>query len=203
LQRIYARALHAQGKNYERAQLESVRYLEQNQPFEAEILLGTACSIYNQRDYSDSVLWQEEIAPRFIRALRQAGLIGTPVWTRHGAVLYYDEHPMRATPITLKGLWYNWLKLQDPMYAYKTMSEVPATVHENAKARIAQIAQSFIGMRITMREENERILVYSERGNLLGFVQRGQEGTAKQHHTWQIVHSKSEDGNLHTVLMPG
>ena len=83
------------------------------------------------------------------------------------------------------------------------MSEVPATVRQNAKARIAQIALSFVGMRITMREEGERILAYSERGNLLGFVQRGQEENARQHHVWQIVHSKSEDGNLHTVLMPG
>ena len=110
---------------------------------------------------------------------------------------------MLATPVTLKGVWFNWLKLQDPTYSDKSMSGVPAKVRNKAKARIAQIAPSFVGTRITMREQVERVVAYSERGNLLGYVQRGQEENARQHHTWQIVHSQSQDGNLHTILMPG
>ena len=205
LRSLYARHVAGDSSREETA-ASCQRYLALWRENARYVLLGAAAEALGDPDLSDAVLWQKEIAPLTLGALRLAGLIGEPVWTTAGAAVYYEEPAATAVPVRLNGVWFNWLALQghDDNYAYETMGAVPAQIRDWAKEQIAaQAAAAFGHMSLHMRvTDADRVVAYTEQGNLFGFVQAGQEARAVQADRWRILQTRATDGDVAAVLAP-
>lgn len=162
------------------------------------VLLGSLADAIH-RGGSDAVAWQQALAPKTISALRAIGVIGEPVWTRVGALLWYEENVPTVVPLQINGVWFNWLKSQG--HHFSTMSRVPQELRERAKAKVAELANGrFLGQVLTTQvTDDERITTYTTNGNLFGFVQRGQELVAAASHRWSIQSAIANDGNLFII----
>jgi hypothetical protein len=141
-----------------------------------------------------------------LAALRQIGLLGAPVWTSAGAVLYYGETPTprrAGTPVRLNGTWLNWLNSRNGR-TYSRMADVPAAEREQAKARIADFVQEqWRGLILTTEVTDEnRVITRTPHGNLFGYVQRDHELAAIRYDQWRIAWATAVDGNVLAVLEP-
>jgi hypothetical protein len=193
------------------------------------LLLGTAAYLYaqgpqaspeqgrrNGQAVRDGVLWQlgepqegggrqPGIAQEMLAALRQAGLLGEPVWTAEGAVLQTAEAPDRlcGVPVRLNGVWFNLLRATAPETPV-SMGQVPDALRQEAKARIADYVQeAFRGMVLHAEvTENNRVVARTARGNLFGYVQREHELAAVRYDRWRIAWACAVDGNVLAVLEP-
>lgn len=226
LRQAYGRAVRlaaadVDADNFEAARMASETFLRQwptdKQPL---ILLGAAAHIYAQgpqhgEPVRDSLIWQlggpraeggrdPGIAHQMLAGLRHIGLLGQPMWTAVGAVLYYQEESdaySAGVPIRLNGVWLNWLNAQNGR-RYSHMSQVPPVEREQAKAHLADIVQSQIqGMMLSTEvTENDRVLTRTPRGNLFGYVQPDHELVAIRHAQWRIAWAHVVDGNVHAIL---
>ncbi|MCA9999892.1 MAG: hypothetical protein KDE56_29215, partial [Anaerolineales bacterium] len=162
------------------------------------VLLGSLADAIH-RGGSDAVAWQQALAPKTISALRAIGVIGEPVWTRVGALLWYEENVPTVVPLQINGVWFNWLKSQG--HHFSTMTSVPQELRERAKAKVAELANGrFLGQVITTQvTDGDRITTYTANNNLFGFVQRGQELVATASHRWSIQSAIAQDGNLFII----
>lgn len=188
------------------------------------ILLGAAAYLYaqgpqNGEPVRDALIWQlgaqrdgdgngrlPGIAQQMLNALRQIGLLGEPMWTTVGAILYYDDAPCRkatGVPVKLNGVWMNLLNATGK-HQYAKMSDVPAVKRDQAKARIADFVQDkFRGMMLSTEvTHNERVVTRTLHGNLFGYVQRDHELAAIRHDQWRIAWAHAIDGNVLAVLEP-
>ncbi|MCP4945565.1 MAG: hypothetical protein GY924_26770, partial [Planctomycetaceae bacterium] len=161
------------------------------------VLLGAAAYLYaqgpqNGEPVRDALIWQlgakrdeggngrlPGIAQSMLNALRQIGLLGEPMWTTSGTILYYNDEPCRkvaGVPVRLNGVWLNWLNAQNER-SYTRMSDVPAVERDQAKARIADFVQDkFRGMMLSTEvTDNKRVVTRTPHGNLFGYVQRDHE----------------------------
>ena len=179
----------------------------------SEALIGAASYIYN-RELSDAALWLPDpkmddgvLGPRqpgtaklFIYCLRQIGLIGDPVWTSEGTVLYFNDDEPTGTPIQLNAVWFNWLKLNNADWSNCTaMSKVPKPLRELAKSEVA--ASNYEGMTLTTRiTDNGRIAAFDDNNQLFAFVKPGQEARLLTSDSWRIELADGDDGNLHAVV---
>lgn len=209
--------------DFDAARAASDRFLQQwpeaKRPF---VLLGAAAYLYaqgpqNGEPVRDALVWQlgtqrEEggrkpgIAHQMLDALRQIGLLGEPVWTAAGAVLYYDDAPAvrsAGVPVRLNGVWLNWLNSRNGRQ-YTRMSDVPPAERDQAKARIADFVQDrFRGMMLTTEvTDNDRVVTRTPHGNLFGYVQRDHELAAIRYDQWRIAWAHVVDGNVHAILEP-
>ena len=53
------------------------------------------------------------VAQQMLAALRTIGLLGEPVWTSAGAVLFFADTPCpkrAGVPVSLNGVWFNFLR---------------------------------------------------------------------------------------------
>ncbi len=146
------------------------------------------------------------IAQAMLEALRQIGLLGEPVWTVAGAVLYYRDEPCAkcaGVPVRISGVWFNWLRATRPDTP-ESMSLVPKPERDQAKARIADFVQDkFRGMMLTTEvTDNNRVVTRTPHGNLFGYVQRDHELAAIRHDQWCIAWAHVVDGNVHAILQP-
>lgn len=180
---------------------------------QVETLLGAAAHIYGGRNLSDALLWQPdpelndgEHGPRrpgmarlFLTTLRHIGVIGEPIWlSSTGTLLHFDEKPT-GIPVQLNGLWFNWLKARNGLYA--TMSEVPKDIRAQAKRLIAERLADFIGMTISTEiTDDGRIVARGASGHTLAYVQPGHEVRVLSNTRWTIHQAEAKDGNLYTVL---
>ena len=178
-----------------------------NHPF---VLIGAALSAMTDAERSDAVLWQPEIAPLTVQALRQIGLLGTPIWMpdQQTAELYHHDPIPTAVPVQLNGVWFAWLQIeraradQDP---YPTMSAVPKPLRDAAKQRVAaaiangRFADLILHMRPT---QSDRLIATTDKGATFAYVKAGHELRAVKHPTWRIAHALPRDGNLLAVLTP-
>ena len=162
------------------------------------ILLGSLADAIH-RGGSDAAAWQQGLAPKTISALRAIGVIGEPVWTRVGALLWVEENVPTVVPLQINGIWFNWLKCQG--YHFSSMASVPQALREKAKAKVSELANGrFLGQVLTTQvTDGERITTYTANGNLFGFVQRGQELVAAASHRWSIQSAIANDGNLFII----
>ena len=186
------------------------------------VLLGTAATIYASGSHhgqppNDQVLWQlgrqrdgmgrdPGIAQAFIQALREIELLGKPVWTIQGAVLYYQsaaKAQCEGVPVCFNGTWFNWLRNLQPETP-TLMGMVPASRREWAKARVAQMAaKQFVGTRLTTQvTDDDRVVAWTEHDNLFGYVARGQELLAVRQPLWEIAWAMAVDGNVNAILRP-
>ena len=186
------------------------------------ILLGAAAYLYaqgpqNGEPVRDALIWQlgeqrEEggrepgIAHMMLDALRQIGLLGDPMWTTAGTVLYYqDEAQPRCSgvPVRLNGVWMNLLNATGKQQ-YTRMGDVPPAERDQAKARIADFVQDrFRGMMLTTEvTDNDRVVTRTPHGNLFGYVQRDHELAAIRYDQWRIAWATAVDGNVLAVLEP-
>ncbi|MEW5985053.1 MAG: hypothetical protein AB1791_00300 [Chloroflexota bacterium] len=233
LRQVYSRVMRqavqahveADPDDFEAARLASEGYLNQ-WPADRRhcVLIGAAAYLYAQGPQAgepvhDALLWQlgrkragegngrePGIAQQMIAALRQIGLLGEPVWTTEGAVLYYRDEPCAGcagVPVTLSGVWYNLLRATQPDTPER-MSLVPRPQREEAKARVANLAQSqFLGLTLgTEVMDDHRVITRTSRGNLFGYIQRDHELYAVRHDRWRIAWATAVDGNLHAILTP-
>lgn len=217
--------------SFDAARAASDRFLQQwpeaKRPF---VLLGAAAYLYaqgpqacpergrrNGEPVRDALVWQlgaqrEEggrnpgIAHQMLDALRQIGLLGEPVWTAAGAVLYYDDAPAvrsAGVPVRLNGVWLNWLNSRNGRQ-YTRMSDVPPAERDQAKARIADFVQDrFRGMMLfTEVADNNRVITRTPHGNLFGYVQKDHELAAIRYDQWRIAWAHVVDGNVHAILEP-
>ncbi|GIK53452.1 MAG: hypothetical protein BroJett014_24250 [Planctomycetota bacterium] len=209
--------------DFDAARAASDRFLQQwpeaKRPF---VLLGAAAYLYaqgpqNGEPVRDALVWQlgaqraeggrePGIAHQMLDALRHIGLLGEPVWTAAGAVLYYDDAPAvrsAGVPVRLNGVWLNWLNSRNGR-AYSRMSDVPPAEREQAKARIADFVQDqFRGMTLTTEvTDNDRVVTRTPHGNLFGYVQRDHELAAIRYDQWRIAWAHVVDGNVHAILEP-
>ncbi len=215
--------------SFDAARAASDRFLQQwpeaKRPF---VLLGAAAYLYAQgpqhgAPVRDALVWQlgvqrEEggrewgsgrypgIAHQMLDALRHIGLLGEPVWTAAGAVLYYDEAPAvrsAGVPVRLNGVWLNWLNSRNGRQ-YTRMSDVPPAERDQAKARIADFVQErFRGLLLTTEvTDGNRVITRTAHGNLFGYVQRDHELAAIRYDQWRIAWAHVVDGNVHAILEP-
>jgi hypothetical protein len=163
------------------------------------IVMGTAARIYSER-LSDGLLWTKEIAPLFLDGLREAGLIGEPIWTHLGAIRYYDvtERKTKAT-VLLNGVWFNWLKIVKHQ-AWQKMADVPNQLIAEAKNAMSRI--NWQGKELTLNLEGHRLTMYTNENNLFGFVAEKHSLAVVTHAKWKIVATRADDGNLLTILEP-
>ena len=207
------------------ARMASETYLNQwpveKRPF---VLLGAAAYLYAQGPQAgepvrDALIWQlgEErdgaasgrepgLAQLMLRALRQIGLLGEPVWTTVGAVLHYADEPQRhaaGVPVRLNGVWLNWLNATGKR-PYARMADVPLVERNQAKARIADYVQdAFRGLLLTTEvTDNDRVVTRTPQGNLFGYVQKDHELAAIRYDQWRIAWAHAIDGNVLAVLEP-
>jgi hypothetical protein len=139
-----------------------------------------------------------------IDALRQIGLLGEPIWTTAGAVLYVADAPCprrAGVPVRINGTWLNWLNSRNGHH-FTHMSQVPAAVREQAKARIADFVQKeFLGLTLhTEVTDENRVITRTQHGNLFGYVQRDHELAAVRHDRWRIAWAAANDGNVLAIL---
>jgi hypothetical protein len=82
------------------------------------------------------------------------------------------------------------------------MSQVPAAVREQAKARIADFVQKeFLGLTLSTEVTDEnRVITRTPHGNLFGYVQRDHELAAVRHDCWRIAWAAANDGNVLAIL---
>ena len=209
--------------DFDAARAASDRFLQQwpeaKRPF---VLLGAAAYLYaqgpqNGEPVRDALVWQlgaqraeggrePGTAHQMLDALRHIGLLGEPVWTAAGAVLYYDEAPAvrsAGVPVRLNGVWLNWLNSRNGRQ-YTRMSDVPPAERDQAKARIADFVQDrFRGMMLTTEvTDNDRVVTRTPHGNLFGYVQRDHELAAIRYDQWRIAWAHVVDGNVHAILEP-
>ena len=194
------------------------------------VLLGAAAYLYaqgpqvypepgrrNGEPVRDALIWQlgakrdgkgreAGIAQAMLAALRQIGLLGDPVWTTSGAILYYHDEPQArrsGVPVRLNGVWLNWLNSRNGR-AYHRMSDVPPAERDWAKARIADFAQTqFPGMTLTTEvTDTNRVVTRTLHGNVFGYVQKDHELAAIRYDQWRIAWATAVDGNVLAVLEP-
>ena len=185
------------------------------------LLLGTAAYLYAQGPQQgeavrDGVLWQlgaaqvgggrlPGIAQEMLAALRQAGLLGEPLWTAEGAALCVAQAAERrcGVPVRLSGVWFNLLRATEPETPAR-MQLVPAVVRQAAKARIAAYVQDvFRGMALhTEVTDSNRVVTRTARGNLFGYVHRDHELAAVRYDRWRIAWACAVDGNVLALLQP-
>ena len=146
------------------------------------------------------------IAQAFIQALREIGLLGEPVWTTQGAVLYYRSAARAqcaGVPVCFNGTWFNWLRNAQPETP-TAMAGVPVAKRDWAKARVAELAaKQFVGTRLTTQvTDDDRVVAWTEHDNLFGYVARGQELLAVRQPLWEIAWAVAVDGNVNAILRP-
>src|SRR5690606_8385978 len=146
------------------------------------------------------------IAQQMMEALRTIGLLGEPVWSNSGAVLFFEDTPCprrAGVPVNLNGVWFNYLRATCPQTPQK-MSQVPKAEREQAKARIAgYVTDRFVGMELTTAvTECNRVITRTPHGNLFGYVQRDHELHAVRHDRWRIAWATAVDGNVRAILEP-
>lgn len=209
--------------DFDAARAASDQFLQQwpeaKRPF---VLLGAAAYLYaqgpqNGEPVRDALVWQlgaqraeggrePGIAHQMLDALRHIGLLGEPVWTAAGAVLYYDDAPAvrsAGVPVRLNGVWFNYANVVNGRQ-YTRMSDVPPAERDQAKARIADFVQDrFRGMMLTTEvTDNDRVVTRTPHGNLFGYVQRDHELAAIRYDQWRIAWAHVVDGNVHAILEP-
>ena len=209
--------------DFDAARAASDRFLQQwpeaKRPF---VLWGAAAYLYaqgpqNGEPVRDALVWQlgaqraeggrePGTAHQMLDALRHIGLLGEPVWTAAGAVLYYDDAPAvrsAGVSVRLNGVWLNWLNSRNGRQ-YTRMSDVPPAERDQAKARIADFVQDrFRGMMLTTEvTDNDRVVTRTPHGNLFGYVQRDHELAAIRYDQWRIAWAHVVDGNVHAILEP-
>ncbi|MCA9995440.1 MAG: hypothetical protein KDE56_06830, partial [Anaerolineales bacterium] len=162
------------------------------------VLLGTLADAIH-RGGSDAPAWQQELAHKTISALRAIGVIGEPVWTRVGGLLWFEENVPTVVPLQINGVWFNWLKSQG--HHFSSMSSVPAALRDKAKAKIAELSNGRLSGQVitTAVTDGDRVTTHTAAGNLFGFVQKGQELVAAASPRWSIQSAIAHDGNLFVV----
>lgn len=186
------------------------------------ILLGATAYLYaqgpqNGEPVRDALIWQlgqqreaggreSGIAHLMLNGLRQIGLLGDPMWTTTGTILYYQDVPQprcSGVPVRLNGVWLNLLNATGKQQ-YTRMSDVPVVERDQAKARIADFVQErFRGMMLTTEvTDNDRVVTRTPHGNLFGYVQKDHELAAIRYDHWRIAWATAVDGNVLAVLEP-
>lgn len=161
-----------------------------------------------EQPHADDILWQHgptepSLAQRTLAGLRALGLLGEPVWTRAGAVLYYHDAPPTPTaiPLTLNGCWFNWLRVTQPATP-PAMGAVPKATAQWAKRQMAGLAGRFVGQTLTAATRDGRLVLLTARANLLGYVKQGQEGWLTCAQVRVAYCAATRDGNLQLLVTP-
>lgn len=168
---------------------------------------------------ADDILWQSlpalptplgrgaggegSLAQRTLVALRALGILGEPVWTHVGAVLYYHDAPpsLTAIPLQLNGCWFNWLRATQPATP-PVMGAVPKATAQWAKRQMASLAGRWVGQTLTAATRDGRLVLLTARANLLGYVKQGQEAWLTGAQVQVVYCAATRDGNLRLLVTP-
>ncbi|MBN1121812.1 MAG: hypothetical protein JXJ17_12090 [Anaerolineae bacterium] len=176
------------------------------------ILRGAMVSAYmGDEASSDNAVWlmgekREDgsrapgIAQKSIQALREIGVLDEIGETSLGTIVYpgatVREPAMQSAGIT--GVWFNWLKTQyagNGRAVPERMQDIPKPDQRQAKQRIAHLAKTqFPGMRLRVADEGGKLVAYTERRNLFGYL-KGAEGV-QPGDVIELGISTTKDGNM-------
>lgn len=176
------------------------------------ILRGAMVSAYmGETPTSDNAVWlmgeqqadgsrAPGIAQKSIQALREVGALDEIGETGYGLIAYpgatVRQPAMRSAGIT--GVWFNWLRTQNAGNGRplpERMQDVPKSGQRMAKERIAHLAKTqFPGMRLRVAEEGSRLVAFTERGNLFGYL-KGAEGVRPGDEI-ELGVATTKDGNM-------
>ncbi len=176
------------------------------------ILRGAMVSAYmSETPSSDNAVWlmgeqrndgsrAPGIAQKSIQALREVGVLDEIGETSLGLIAYpgatVHEPAMQSAGIT--GVWFNWLKTQhagNGRPVPERMQDVPRPDQRQAKQRIAHLAKTqFPGMQLRVADEDGKMVAYTERGNLFGYL-KGAEGI-QPGDAIELGISTTKDGNM-------
>lgn len=183
------------------------------------ILRGALVSLQlGEKGNSDAALWlrgerlpdggyRPGIGNKMNAALREIGLLGEPMTTKSGTVLYYDPEPQVSTVRTvgIRDVWfhhYRWEQEKHRQPLPETKGDIPKNLRTAAKQKIAKASQtSFRKMRLRIKAENGRFVAYTENGNLFGLLD-GEEGFDPDEETITIQYAYAVDGNVRIVIQP-
>ena len=221
---VHVAYAHTIGKAASKQQVDAATYdtaygateqtLAQWPAHEAELFAGLISLIYMGgllTPKSDNILWQTnqrdvahpDIAQRFIDALRQLGILSIPLWSDEGAKLMCVRvsAEQNAVPLSLSGTWFNLLRVQQPQL--QQMGDVSKRESIAAKRRLMQIAPKFVDQVLSLEMRDKRLVARTARGNLFGYVKKGQERFVSSAKTLQFTHIRAtKDGNINAVVVP-
>ncbi len=199
---------------YDTAYGATEQMLAQWPAYEANLFAGLVSLIYMGgllTPKSDNVLWQTnqregsepDVAQRFIDAMRQLGVLSLPVWSDDGATLVktVESAEHQAIPLALSGTWFNLLRVQKPHL--QQMRDASKQESMTAKRRLMQIAPKFVDQVLSLEIRDTRLVAWTARGNLFGYVKQGQESLIGRAKALQITHiCATKDGNINAIVIP-
>ncbi|MCB8944520.1 MAG: hypothetical protein H6658_12290 [Ardenticatenaceae bacterium] len=185
-------------RNPRHAEVVLQNYLDKwPQAMHPQMVMGAAAKIFSS-GLSDAVLWTKTLSPIFLQGLREIGLIGLPTWTTIGAVRYFETTETTSkTVVQVNGTWFNWLKATREDQ-WQTMKDVPAPICQQAKNAMKRI--NWQGKVLRLNQEGQRLTMYTQENNLLGFIAKDDSQKVADHLTWRILNATSHDGNLTVIL---
>lgn len=180
------------------------------------ILRGAMVSLQMQETpKSDAALWlpgeqlpdgryNPGIGNKMNEALREIGLLGDPVSTQSGTILYYEpsSQETKIKTVGIRDVWfhhYQWLQTHQHRPIPKAKSEIPKNKRQIAKQTIAREAQkNFKQMTLKIRNENGRFYAYTQNGNRFGTLDGAEHGYTDGD-SLTIQHAYAVDGNLRVI----
>lgn len=190
---------------FEAAWQASLKVLEKYHGKWQGIMAGIAVRTYAYDDevHSDAVMWQPGVVRTTIEMLRDIGVIGDLVTTKHGNIVQYRKAAdlSSGTLLRVNGPWFSLansgFKAQGKR-TYSKMGDISRPLRDAIKERTRQIAHEGKFNRVlTTKHEGDRAIVYMD-GELLGYIQKGQEGRIGD--MFSPIWATAEDGNLRLVV---
>lgn len=212
----WVRGKRRRSGSYELARQRSQAYLARFPPDrQTAVLCGALAHYYLKTSTGhDGAAWQigervEEgrkpgIAQLTIRALREIGILDELAETETGIVRYPGAKVLEATgtAITITGVWFNWYRayLQSRGQSLpEMMNDVAKEQAHWAKEQVTQLTRTqFRNLTLTIRNDDERKIAYTLRGNIFGYIAR--EDTDKVGDAITVRFGIVKDGNLRCIV---
>lgn len=189
-------------------------------------LIGAALYCYSigfnketQPYAGDQVLWQlgaregetavrdAGLAHAFLNALRETGLLATPLWQDEGVYIQAKEAPLtnKGIVVRLNGVWLNFLNTCQQakgLPSFERMGAVDPALRQTMKQKVRHLANArFCGMGLSVVAEagnrGGRLVAYTERGNPFGMVAPWYPITPG---TYNLMWATADDGNVFGLL---
>lgn len=207
-------------EDYDILRQEAEQYLNQYpKQLHTTILRGAMVSLQMQDEVkSDAALWlrgetlpdgrfKPGIGNKMNQALREIGLLGEPITTTSGTIIYHnpEQQLSKIKTVGIRDVWFNhyrWEQGKANQPIPETKTAVPKNHRSIAKRKIATASQTtFKQMTLFVKEKNGRLATYTHNGNLFGILD-GKEHELQVGDTITIQHAYAIDGNLRVILSP-
>lgn len=171
-----------------------------------KMVLGAIAHIFlvgKKNAVSDGAIWNKTIAPITLEALRDLGIISHITVTEDGYLGNTPRFEVKPTyRLRLTNVWFNSLKAQGKVDCELPSQITDKSIAKLAKQQVSQWAQagSFIGKQFTVTRKDNRQMLTSEKGHVLGYITEDQTDMLEDGRIIRMNITQSDnDGNL-TVI---